>query len=47
MKKLAFALMAFGILLFASCEASNTADEDQLYHQGVDKSKITKDNKGQ
>lgn len=40
MKKLVFALLASVTLLAVSCETNSTADDDQLYEQGVDKSKL-------
>ncbi len=42
MKRLIFGLLACVTLMAVSCEPSSTADEDQLYEQGVDKTKITK-----
>jgi len=42
MKRLIFGLLACVTLMAVSCEPNSTADEDQLYEQGVDKSKITK-----
>ena len=41
MKKLLFGLVACISLMALSCEPNSTADEDQLYEQGVDKTKIT------
>jgi hypothetical protein len=45
-KKLIFGLLACVALLAVSCEPNNTADEDDLYEVGVDKSKITKPKHG-
>ena len=42
MKKILFGLVACISLMALSCEPNSTADEDQLYEQGVDKTKITK-----
>ncbi len=42
MKKFVFGLLACVTLLAVSCEPSSTAEEDQLYEQGVDKTKLTK-----
>jgi len=42
MKRLIFGLLACVTLVAVSCEPNNTADEDQLYEQGIDKSKVTK-----
>ncbi len=42
MKKFVFGLLACVTLLAVSCESSSTAEEDALYEQGVDKSKLTK-----
>ncbi len=39
MKKFLFGLMACVTLLAVSCD-NNTAEEDNLYEQGVDKRKI-------
>ena len=44
MKRLIFGLLACVTLLAVSCE-SNTAEDDQLYEDGVDKTLITKSNK--
>ena len=41
MKKLIFGLVACISLMALSCEPNSTAEEDQLYEQGVDKPKIT------
>ena len=46
MKKFVFGVLACVTLLAVSCEPSNTAEEDSLYENGVDKTLITKDNKG-
>ncbi|WP_411030846.1 hypothetical protein [Spongiimicrobium sp. 3-5] len=43
-KKILFGILACGVLMAASCESSNTAD-DELYEQGVDKSKVRTSNK--
>ncbi len=40
MKKVVFGLMACASLLVISCETNDTANDDQLYEQGVDKTKI-------
>lgn len=40
MKKFVFGLLACVTLLAVSCETSSTADDDQLYEHGVDKTKI-------
>lgn len=45
MKKLLFGLVACISLMALSCEPNSTAEEDQLYEQGVDKTKITKPGK--
>ncbi|WP_262492769.1 hypothetical protein [Maribacter sp. HTCC2170] len=42
MKKFVFGLLACVALTAFSCEPNSTADEDQLYEQGVDKKKLTK-----
>jgi len=39
-KQIIFGLLACVTLLAVSCEPSNTAAEDELYEQGVDKSKL-------
>lgn len=41
-KKIIFAVLASATLLVASCTPNNTADEDALYEQGIDKDKLTK-----
>ncbi len=40
MKKVVFGLMACATLLIVSCETNDLASDDQLYEQGVDKTKI-------
>ena len=45
MKRLLFGILACVTLMAVSCEPNSTADEDQLYEQGVDKTKITKPGK--
>lgn len=40
MKKIVFGLMACASLLAVSCESNDLASEDQVYEQGVDKTKI-------
>ena len=40
MKRLLFGLLACVTLMAVSCEPNSTTDEDQLYEQGVDKTKI-------
>ncbi|SDE28228.1 hypothetical protein SAMN05421636_104218 [Pricia antarctica] len=40
MKKVLFGLMACATLLVVSCESNDNANDDQLYEQGVDKTKI-------
>lgn len=42
MKRIVFGLLAFVVLLAVSCEPNSTAEEDQLYEQGIDKTKLTK-----
>ncbi len=42
MKRLVFGILACVTLMAVSCEPNNTADEDQLYEQGVDKRHLTK-----
>jgi len=39
-KRIIFGLMAAVTLLAVSCEPNNTAEEDELYEVGVDKTKI-------
>lgn len=41
-KNLLFAILACVTLLAVSCEPNSTADEDNLYEQGLDKTKIPK-----
>lgn len=41
-KQIIFGLLACLTLVAVSCEPSNTASEDDLYEQGVDKRKLTK-----
>lgn len=45
-KKMIFAIAATFVLLAASCTPNTTAEDDQLYEQGVDRTLITKDNRG-
>lgn len=40
MKKLLFGLLACVALMAVSCEPNSTAEEDQLYEQGIHKDKI-------
>ena len=40
MKRLLFGVMACVTLMAVSCEPNATADEDELYEQGIDKTKI-------
>lgn len=40
MKRLVFGILACVTLMAVSCEPNNTAEEDQLYEQGVDKSQL-------
>jgi len=40
MKKLVFGLLACLTLLAVSCETTDTASDDQLYEQGVDKTQL-------
>lgn len=40
MKKVIFGLLACGTLLAVSCETNDVASDDQMYEQGVDKTKI-------
>lgn len=42
MKRLLFCALACATLLAVSCEPNSTSDEDQLYEQGLDKTKIPK-----
>lgn len=39
MKRLLFGILACVTLMAVSCEPNSTADEDQLYEEGIDKSK--------
>jgi hypothetical protein len=39
-KRIIFGLMACMMLLAVACEPNSTADEDELYEVGVDKTKI-------
>jgi len=41
-KRFIFGLLACVTLVAVSCEPNNTAEEDELYEVGVDKSKLTK-----
>ena len=41
MKRLIFGLLACVTFMAASCEPNNTAEEDQLYEQGIDKKHLT------
>ncbi|MEP3209865.1 MAG: hypothetical protein ABJN95_11780 [Maribacter sp.] len=41
-KRFIFGLLACVTLLAVSCEPNNTAEEDDFYEVGVDKSKLTK-----
>lgn len=43
-KQIIFGLLACVTLLAVACEPSSTASEDDLYEQGVDKTKIQKKN---
>jgi hypothetical protein len=45
MKRLVFGILACVTLMAVSCEPNNTADEDQLYEQGVDKTKLVNGDK--
>jgi len=45
-KRFIFGLLACVTLLAVSCEPNNTAEEDDLYEIGVDKTKITKQKQG-
>lgn len=40
MKRLFFGILACVTLLAVSCEPTSTADEDQLYEQGIHKDKL-------
>lgn len=39
-KRIIFGLLACVTLLAVSCEPNNLADEDKLYEDGVDKTKL-------
>ena len=41
-KKIIFAVLACATLLAISCSPNTTAEDDQLYEQGIDKRTITK-----
>ena len=41
-KRFIFGLLACVTLLAVSCEPNNTADEDDLYEVGVDRTKLKK-----
>ncbi|MBT8306457.1 MAG: hypothetical protein KJN85_05940 [Maribacter sp.] len=40
MKRFVFGLLACITLMAVSCEPNNTAEEDQLYEEGIDKDKL-------
>lgn len=40
-KRIIFGLLAFMTLLAVACEPNSTADEDELYEVGVEKSDIS------
>jgi len=40
MKRIIFGLLACLTLVAVSCQPNSTADEDQLYEQGIHKDKI-------
>ena len=42
MKRLIFGLLAFVVLFAVSCEPNSTVEDDQLYEQGIDKTKLDK-----
>ena len=42
MKRIIFGLLACLTLVAVSCQPNSTADEDQLYEVGLDKTKIPK-----
>ena len=42
MKRLLFGLLACVTLMAVSCDPSSTAEEDQLYEQGIHKDKLVK-----
>ena len=46
MKRFVFGLLACVTLMAVSCEPNNTAEEDQLYEQGIDKHKARIPGKG-
>jgi len=41
-KRLLFGILACVTLMAVSCEPNSTAEEDQLYEQGIDKTKLKK-----
>lgn len=41
MKRLLFGILACVTLMAASCEPNSTADEDQLYEEGIRKGDVT------
>ena len=45
MKKVFLGLMACATLLVVSCETNDVASDEQLYEQGVDRTKIRKSNR--
>ena len=45
MKKVVFGLLACATLLTVSCETNDVAAEDNLYQEGVDRTKITTSNR--
>ncbi len=42
MKKIIFAFAALVTLMAFSCSPNNASEDDQLYEQGIDKSKFKK-----
>ena len=44
-RKILFAVLASASLFVASCTQNSTAEEDQLYQDGVDRTKVTTNNK--
>jgi hypothetical protein len=42
MKRLIFGILACVTLMAVSCEPNSTAEEDNLYEQGLDKTKLKK-----
>lgn len=44
-KRILLAVLASSALFAASCSTNSTADEDQLYQDGVDRTKITTSNR--